>query len=83
LNCRSVIDGHDRITVNSSPYAVVFVEGTLRWKNYALYSGVIEIGETPATVQAGSEYIYEVSGNQPALTSESSENNMIGAFWHG
>ena len=58
---------------------VVFVEGTLRWKNHVLYSGVIEIGEIPATVQAGSEYIYEGSGNQPALTSESSENSMIGA----
>jgi len=55
-----------------------FVEGTLRWKNYVLYSGVIEIGNDPATVQANAEFIYEGSGNQSALTSDSPENAMIG-----
>ena len=56
-----------------------FVEGTLRWKNYVLYSGVIEIGNAPVTVQADAEFIYEGSGNQSALTSDSPENAMIGA----
>ncbi|MCL2058482.1 MAG: DUF2271 domain-containing protein [Oscillospiraceae bacterium] len=55
-----------------------FVEGTLRWKNYVLYSGVIEIGNAPVTVQAEAEYIYEGSGNQSALTGDSQENAMIG-----
>ena len=55
-----------------------FVEGTLRWKNYVLYSGVIEIGDDPATVQANAEYVYEGSSNQPALTNDSHENAMIG-----
>ena len=54
------------------------VEGTLRWKNYVLYSGVIEIGNTPATVQADADFVYEASGRQAALTGESPENAMIG-----
>ena len=56
-----------------------FVEGTLRWKNYVLYSGVIKIGDEPVTVQADVEFVYEKSNNQSALTSESPENKMIGA----
>ena len=55
-----------------------FVEGTLRWKNYVLYSGVIEIGDEPVTVQADAEYIYEADDKQAALTSDSPENAMIG-----
>ena len=56
-----------------------FVEGTLRWKNYVLYSGVITIGDEPVTVQAGIEVVYESSDNQAALTSDSPENAMITA----
>jgi hypothetical protein len=56
-----------------------FVEGTLRWKNYVLYSGVIEISDAPATVQADAEYVYEASDRQAALTGDSPENKMIGA----
>ena len=56
-----------------------FVEGTLRWKNYVLYSGIIEIGNAPVTVKADAEFVYAGSGNQPTLTIGSSENNMIGA----
>ncbi|MCL2121786.1 MAG: DUF2271 domain-containing protein [Clostridiales bacterium] len=55
-----------------------FVEGTLRWKNYVLYSGVIEIGDAPTTVEADAAYVYAGSGNQPALTGDSPENAMIG-----
>ena len=56
-----------------------FVEGTLRWKNYVLYSGIINIGgDTPITVTADAEFIYEASDRYDALTSESPENNMIG-----
>ena len=69
------IDGN---TVPSGEYRV-FVEGTLRWKNYVLYSGVIEIGNTSATIQADAEFVYAGSGNQSALTSDSPENSMIGA----
>ena len=69
------IDGN---TVPSGEYRV-FVEGTLRWKNYVLYSGVIEIGNTPATIHADVEFVYAGSGNQSALTSDSPENAMIGA----
>ena len=56
-----------------------FVEGTLRWKNHVLYSGVIEISDAPATVQADAEYVYEASDRQAALTDDSPENKMIGA----
>jgi hypothetical protein len=56
-----------------------FVEGTLRWKNYVLYSGIITIGDAPMTAQADAEYVYEASDRQAALMSESSENAMITA----
>ena len=56
-----------------------FIEGTLRWKNYVLYSGVIEIGDAPVTVVADAEFVYAGSGNQAALTGDSPENAMIGA----
>jgi hypothetical protein len=56
-----------------------FVEGTLRWKNSVLYSGVITLGDSPMTVQAEAEFFYEASDNQAAFTGESPENAMIGA----
>jgi hypothetical protein len=56
-----------------------FVEGTLRWKNYVLYSGVITISDAPVSVQADAEYYYEASDRYAELTSESPENAMIGA----
>ena len=65
-------------TVSPGEYRVV-LEGTLRWKNCVKYVGVVEIGNSPATVQADAEYIYEASDIQAALTSESPENSMIDA----
>ena len=53
-----------------------FVEGTLRWKNQVLYSGVIDTNN-PSTVTAESEFTYEGSGNQPALNDNSPESKMI------
>jgi len=64
-------------TVSPGEYRV-FLEGTLRWKNRVIYSCVIGIGNTPATVQADAEYIYEASDRQAALTVGSPENAMIG-----
>ena len=58
---------------------MLFVEGTLRWKNYVLYSCAIEIGGAHTDFQADAEFVYAGSGNQAALTSDSPENNMIGA----
>ena len=63
-------------TVPSGEYRV-FIEGTLRWKNYVIYSAVIEINDAPSTVQADAEFFYEASDRYAALTSDSSENNMI------
>ena len=54
-----------------------FVEGSLRWKNRVMYFGTVKIGDTPATVEADVEYIYEASDNQPALSNDSPENSMI------
>ena len=57
-----------------------FVEGSLRWKNRVLYSGVVTIGDSPAEIkeiQADAEFFYEESDNQPALSGDSPENNMI------
>jgi len=55
-----------------------FVEGSLRWKNRVLFSGTIEIGESPATAQADAKYYYEASVDQQALTDQSPENAMLG-----
>jgi hypothetical protein len=55
------------------------IEGTLRWKNYVLYSGVIDIGGAAATVSADTEFHYEAVGNQAALSENSPENSMIGS----
>ena len=55
-----------------------FVEGTLRWKNYALYSGVITISDAPMIVIADADFVYEASDRYDALTSDSPENAMIG-----
>ena len=57
----------------------IFVEGTLRWKNYVLFSCVITISGTPMTVQADADFVYEASDRYDALTSGSPENAMIGA----
>ena len=57
----------------------VFVEGTLRWKNYVLYTAVVTIGDVPEAVEADAEFVYEASDRQAALTSDSPENAMISA----
>jgi hypothetical protein len=69
------IDGN---TVAAGEYKF-FVKGTLRWKNYVLYSGVIALGGSPVTVEADAEFFYEASDRQAALTGDSPENAMIGA----
>ena len=57
---------------------VFFVEGTLRWKNFVLFSGVITVGDEPVTVQGEATFHYEGSDRYDALTADSVENNMIG-----
>ena len=68
--------------INGDPIApgdyIVLVEGTLRWKNRVIYSGVIKIDSESATIQTDAEYIYEASDKQPALTGDSKENEMVG-----
>jgi hypothetical protein len=55
----------------------IFVEGTLRWKNHVIYSGVITVGGTSNGVIMDAEYFYEANEQQDALTSGSQENAMI------
>ena len=54
-----------------------FVEGTLRWKNQVLFSGVIELNGEAAAADAIAEYTYADSDEQAALTQDSPENAMI------
>jgi len=64
-------------TVTQGEY-MFFVEGTLRWKNYVLYSGVITVGDNPSTSQGNALLHHEGSDRYDALTLDSIENNMIG-----
>jgi len=57
---------------------IIFVEGTLRWKNFVLYSAMITLGAEPVTVHADAEFTYEGDRRYEALNEESAENNMIG-----
>ena len=66
----------DGVTIPAGKY-MFFVEGTLRWKNFVLYSGAINISDVPDTVQAKAEFFYESSDRYAALTADSPENNMI------
>jgi len=69
---------------DSSGYSVVpgeyrfFVEGTLRWKNRVMHSGIIDISGDSAVIEALADYTYEASGRFEALTGDSPENLMIG-----
>lgn len=53
------------------------VEGTIRWKNYILFSGVINIGGGQATVVAAPSYHFEADDSNNALTESSIESSMI------
>ena len=64
-------------TVDQADY-IFFVEGTLRWKNFVLFSGVITVGDAPFTVHGDAVFHYEDSERYAALTVDSVENNMIG-----
>jgi len=55
-----------------------FVEGTLRWKNQVMYSGIIDISRDFTEIAATSEFRYEASDRYAALTDDSAENLMIG-----
>jgi len=57
---------------------IFFVEGTLRWKNFVLYSGIITLGVDPVTAQAIAEFTFEDDGRYASLTETSGEINMIG-----
>ena len=69
----SNLDGE---TIPAGKY-MFFVEGTLRWKNFVLYSAAINISDVSDTVQAKAEFFYESSDRYAALTADSPENNMI------
>jgi len=64
-------------TVAPGDYAF-FVEGTLRWKNFVIYSGIISLGVRPATVQADADFTFQGDGRYATLTETSGETDMIG-----
>ena len=63
-------------TVSHGEYRY-FVEGSLRWKNRVLYTGIITVGDSPAATEPDVQFFYEASDNQPALTADSPEISMI------
>jgi len=72
------LTGSDGETAPPGEYRY-FVEGTLRWKNQVLYSGIITIGAdaVPSISEAVAEYTFEGDGNRPALNESSPEINML------
>jgi len=72
----------DLTDMNGEPVEIgeykFFVEGTLRWKSFVLYSGIISIRADTETVQGEAVFHYEASERYDALTADSPENNMIG-----
>jgi len=54
-----------------------FVEGTLKWKNYVLYSGEIKIDGAGAIVEATPAFFFAGEGRQPALDENAAECGMI------
>ena len=53
------------------------VEGTLRWKNYVLFTGEVEVGGGPVSAHAVPAYFFEGEGRQPALDMDAVEIGMI------
>jgi hypothetical protein len=72
------LSGADGSKVPDGEYKIR-VEGSLRMKNYVLYTAAVNTGSAdPATVQAEAEYVYAEASGYAALTAESKENGMIG-----
>ena len=66
-------------TVSQGDY-MIFIEGTLRWKNFVLFTGTVTIGDTPFTIHLDPEFHFEGSDRYAALTTTSVELNMIGTI---
>ena len=63
-------------TVSPGKYKFI-VEGTLRWRNHVIYSGMINVGGESVTVSADVDFHFEASDRQAALTENSPESSMI------
>jgi hypothetical protein len=68
-------DGGDAVAPDGD-YTFV-IEGTMRWKNYVLYTGGITIGGEQAVITAKPVYHFEADGDNGALTEDSAEVKMI------
>jgi len=72
----------DLTDINGNPVLqgkyYIFVEGTLRWKNFVLFSETVLIGNEPKHLQPEPVFHYEGSDRYASLTEDSTENNMIG-----
>jgi hypothetical protein len=71
------LTGADGAPVPAGTYKF-FVEGSLRWKNRVLYTGEIAVGGEAATAAASAAFTYEASPDQPALSDDAPEHDMIG-----
>ncbi|MDR3120073.1 MAG: DUF2271 domain-containing protein [Clostridiales bacterium] len=67
-------DGGNAVPVGGYTF---FVEGTMRWKNYVLFSGDIAVGGETAAVTAEPTYYFEADGGNAALTEDSTETGML------
>ncbi|MDR1158278.1 MAG: DUF2271 domain-containing protein [Oscillospiraceae bacterium] len=76
------LTGADGAPVPAGTYKF-FVEGSLRWKNRVLHAGEIAIGGEAATATATAAFTYETSPDQPALSDDSPEHDMIGTVTAG
>ncbi|MDR2531853.1 MAG: DUF2271 domain-containing protein [Oscillospiraceae bacterium] len=55
-----------------------FVEGSLRWSNHVLFSGIIDTsGDFTVSVSGEAEYFFTACDNHNALTEDSPENSML------
>jgi len=67
----------DGVNVPPGDY-MIYVEGTLRWRNYVIYSGVITLRDAPVNIFLDDYFHYEAAARYGALNEDSGENSMIG-----
>jgi hypothetical protein len=71
-----VWDISDGEAVPAGDYRFV-VEGSLRWQNSVLCSGMIAVGNTADVAKTDPKYTFSTTETQPALSEASPEANMI------
>jgi hypothetical protein len=70
------LTGNDGNAVPDGSYTAI-IEGTMRWKNYVLFSGSIDVGGGQASIAVEPVFHFEADGGNVALAEDSAETNMI------